>query len=441
MQNILVFGAGKSSTTLIAYLKNAAAHHGWHVTIADMSLAAAQEKAGNSAHTTAVALDITDHQKRAALIQASDVVVSLLPPSLHILVARDCVAFGKHLLTASYVDDEMRALKSKIEEKRLFFLCEMGLDPGIDHMSAMKLIHDIKAAGGEISSFKSHCGGLVAAETDDNPWHYKVTWNPSNIVNAGKAGAVYKEAGNEITLSYSELFRAGNNIDVPGADQLAFYPNRDSLSYIDLYDLHETETFVRTTLRHPDFIVGWKAVVDAALTDASFVKQEKSRTYREFFEDYFKHNGRSEQYRSLLNADVNAFSDTATMLLVYLGITSEEVIPTGLKHPNEILQSLVEKNLMMQPTDKDRVVMIHEIIYKTDEKKQHITSYLDIVGDDAVHTAMAKTVGLPLAIATVLLMTGRFKNRGLFIPTEEWIYTPVLEQLAANNILFREVVH
>ena len=195
MKTILLLGAGKSATVLIEYLLANAATEGWQLVLVDADLQRAREKLKDHPLSIAVAFDIKQEPQRQTFIQEADVVISLLPPALHILVAQDCVTFGKNLLTASYVDDAMKALQPEIEKKGLLFLCEMGLDPGIDHMSAKKMIDEINSEGGQIVSFMSHCGGLVAPESDDNPWHYKISWNPRNVVMAGKAGAIYKENG------------------------------------------------------------------------------------------------------------------------------------------------------------------------------------------------------------------------------------------------------
>ena len=221
-----------------------------------------QQKVGTHKNVTAVSVDITNAEQRKKYIGSADIVISLMPAHLHYLVAVDCIELNKNLLTASYVDDNIRKHSAAIKENKLLFLYEMGLDPGIDHMSAMQLIHSIKEKGGRIISFKSHCGGLIAPESDDNPWHYKISWNPRNIIMAGKAGAVYKEHGETVTLKYEELFSGKHGIDVPGLGWYAFYANRDSLGYMSLYNLEEAETFMRTTLRHPDFCYGWKNIVD-----------------------------------------------------------------------------------------------------------------------------------------------------------------------------------
>ena len=267
MKQILLFGAGKSSACLIDYLIENASTENWHITIADISRAIIEAKTNVATSTTAVAIDIHDAATRKELIDKADIVISLMPPALHFLIAQDCVMLNKNLLTASYVDEQIKTLENQIEEKRLLFLCEMGLDPGIDHMSAMQIIHNIKEKGGTITSFKSHCGGLVAPENDDNPWHYKISWNPRNVVMAGSAGAVYKVWDEEEEVHYEEIFSECHEIEVEGIGNLAWYPNRDSLNYIPVYKLEEAATFIRTTLRHPIFCLAWDILVTMEMTD------------------------------------------------------------------------------------------------------------------------------------------------------------------------------
>jgi saccharopine dehydrogenase-like NADP-dependent oxidoreductase len=287
MKSILVFGAGKSATCLIEYLVKETGVHKWQLTVADGNLALAESKTGNHPHTKAILADVENTEARQSLIAKADIVISLLPPHLHILVAKDCVLFGKNLLTASYADAAIRELLPGIEEKNLLFLCEMGLDPGIDHMSAMQLIHRIKSEGGKIHSFKSHCGGLVAPESDDNPWHYKISWNPRNIVQAGMAGAAFKEDGITRTMKYEELFDANRVVDIPELGYLAWYPNRDSLSYIPLYHLEQANNFIRTTLRYPEFCFGWKNVIELKLTDETIQYDTDGMSLQDFFQQAF----------------------------------------------------------------------------------------------------------------------------------------------------------
>ncbi len=246
MKQILLFGAGKSSAALIDYFLTNALAENWRLTVVDAQIETVKEKIGDSPYGIATAYNITDEAKRYTTIVAADIVISLMPPALHYLIAKDCLRAKKNLLTASYVDHEIKSLVPEIEAAGLLFLCEMGLDPGIDHMSAKKLIDSIHADGGKITSFYSHCGGLVAPENDDNPWHYKISWNSRNVVMAGKAGAIYKQDEEIKEVKYEDLFADKRYVTIPNSEALCWYPNRDSLSYISSYGLEDTATFIRT---------------------------------------------------------------------------------------------------------------------------------------------------------------------------------------------------
>ncbi|MBA4138887.1 MAG: saccharopine dehydrogenase NADP-binding domain-containing protein [Segetibacter sp.] len=497
MKHILLFGAGKSAAVLIGYLKDLATANAYQVTVADGNLETVQSKVGEHAFVKARQANVENEIERQSLIKPADVVISLLPPSLHYLVALDCLQFGKHLLTASYVDEKIKALQNEIAAKQLLFLCEMGLDPGIDHMSAMKLIHRIKKMGGAIKSFKSHCGGLVAPESDDNPWHYKISWNPKNIILAGKGGAVYRENGKEKTIQYEELFTAGKMININPEMSLAYYPNRDSLGYIPLYGLHEADTFIRTTLRHPDFCFGWKNIVDLKLTNETYKYDTNRMTLAEFFMTHLEKNNFTEWLNQTLTTrlsfakelmnnlvqlieaegEISAEGESpgGTIMLVdekgdlntldtddikgkaaetlaikmheatltlkqlfFLGMDSDELINRGNCTAAEILQFILEKKFALQPTDKDMVVMVHEIEYVMNKDLHKIKSNLIVKGEDSMHTAMAKTVGLPLGIAAKLILEGKLTETGLHIPVIASIYTPVLNELKEHGIRFEE---
>ncbi|MES2329735.1 MAG: saccharopine dehydrogenase C-terminal domain-containing protein [Bacteroidota bacterium] len=426
MKHILLFGAGKSATVLIDYLKQTAIQKQWLVTIADLNLAAVQAKVGNHELLKAVGVSIENETERKGLIEQADLVISLLPPSMHYVVALDCLAFGKHLLTASYVDDKIMELADEIKQKNILFLCEMGLDPGIDHMSAMQLIHRIKDSGGKIVSFLSHCGGLVAPESDTNPWHYKISWNPRNVVLAGKAGAVYRENSKVKSKKYEELFADCAEVTIEDLGQLAYYPNRDSLSYIPVYELEETETFVRTTLRHPDFCKGWKMVVDLGLTDETNLINTDSLTISAFLRNAFR--GKESLLSDILAKDQFDF----------LGWDDATLINKGHCSAANVLQFILEKKWVLEENDKDMVVMLHEIEFIVKSDKLKVKSELVVKGENNLHTAMAKTVGLPLGIAATLLLEGKINETGLHIPIIAGIYEPVLKVLAEHGIIFHE---
>jgi len=429
-KHILLFGAGKSATCLIQFLDKTVSSRDWQLTVAESNLELAQSKLSGSPHTKAVQVSVEDREQRDNLIRQADIVISLLPPALHFLVATSCIEWKKHLLTASYLDDKLRALEPAIRDKGLLFLCEMGLDPGIDHMSAMQLIHRIREQGGQIHSFLSHTGGLVSPVSDDNPWHYKISWNPRNVVLAGSAGAKYLENGQTVTRTYEELFRRINKVEIKALASLAWYPNRDSLSYIPVYGLDGINTFIRTTLRYPDYIRAWSAIVDAHLTD--------DKTPLSLSKDKAKDNVTIAQWSSPIRPLVD---DSIRPQLEYLGLFSDEPIPPSAHTSADVLQYLLETRLAMRPGDRDMIVMLHEIAYTTAASPgvtRRITSSLVVHGEDHLRTAMAKTVGLPLGIAAVSILEGKIKLTGLHIPISPGIYTPVMEELALQGIRFVE---
>ena len=497
-RKVLLFGAGKSATTLISYLIKNAEKENWHTVVVDANPDLIRKKTNDSAFTTPLSFDINNSEILHRYVGDADVVISLLPPSLHTLVANACVQAGKNLLTASYVDDEMRALEKEVESKGLLFLCEMGLDPGIDHMSAMKIIDRIRAEGGIIHSFRSHCGGLVAPESDDNPWHYKISWNPRNILLAGKSGAHFREDGEEKHLAYAELFTTDRLVEIPELGFLGWYPNRDSLSYASLYGLQNTSTFVRTTLRHPDFMYGWKNVIELKLTDETQQYDTSGKSLMDFFHEHMEKNGFSDwlkkklsdrlsQTKNLLEnlmklveaenaadregAEVpdkfmmvdqkgkledldleeiktNAAATVAHKMheanltmkqLYYLGMDDKDTkIDRGLCSAADVMQLAMEKKLALKPGDKDMIVMLHEFEYEKTGSNYSLQSVLVVKGDDAINTAMAKTVGLPLGIAAKLILNGNINLTGVRIPTVPSIYEPVLKELQEEGIIFQE---
>ncbi|MDE3144518.1 MAG: saccharopine dehydrogenase NADP-binding domain-containing protein [Bacteroidota bacterium] len=432
MKHILLFGAGKSATVLIDYLKTITTEKNWKVIVADNDLAAAQLKVGEHDLVKAVQLNINNESERKQLIAQADLVISMMPPSLHYLVALDCIEFKKHLLTASYVDEKIKNDELRIKNSGALFLYEMGLDPGIDHMSAMQIIHRIKNDGGKIISFKSHCGGLVAPESDNNPWHYKISWNPRNVVLAGKAGAIYKEQNKIVEKKYQLLFQQCDQVEIKGLGNLAYYPNRDSLSYIPLYQLEEGETFIRTTLRYPSFCEGWKYIVDLQLTDEEKKYQTNGMSFHQFFKQYFTEHHVQD---ILMEASKK---DKIVVQLKYLGLFDDELINAGECSAADVLQILLEKKLVLQKADKDMIVMLHEFEYEIAGKQKIINSSLVVKGDDSLRTAMAKTVGLPLGIAAKLILEGKITETGLHIPVVPNIYEPLLHELKNFGIKFIE---
>lgn len=429
-KHILLFGAGKSATVLIDYLKRTTRIQQWQFTVADADLASVLLKLGSEPHTTAVQLDILDTNKRRALIATADVVISLMPPALHFQVAMDCLDLQKHLLTASYIDEKIRAVQDQITAKGLLFLCEMGLDPGIDHMSAMQLVHRIKRQGGQITSFRSHCGGLVAPESDTNPWHYKISWNPRNVVLAGKAGAVFLEDGRVQEYKYEQLFQEAGLVQIPGLGALAYYANRDSLGYIAQYELQSCTDFIRTTVRHPDFCKGWARIIELKLTDEKEKYQTDGISMSAFLSSHLQRHRLS----------INRLSEDPLVeqMLISLGLNSDVRINKGICTAADILQWRMETCWELLPEDKDMIVMLHEIEYALNGQQKKCSSCLVVKGEDHLRTAMAKTVGLPLGIAAVLIAEGSLLTTGLHLPIIPSIYEPILPLLAGEGIIFQE---
>jgi saccharopine dehydrogenase (NADP+, L-glutamate forming) len=422
LKTILIFGAGKSATILISYLLGEAEKNNWKLIIADANRDQVLAKTKQSPYAEALQMDITNDEERSKQVQRAHIVISMMPPSLHFLIAKDCVEYRKHLLTASYVDEKIKSLRDEINDRKLLFLCEMGLDPGIDHMSAMKIIDGIRETGANIVSFKSHCGGLVAKESDNNPWCYKVSWNPRNIVLAGNSGAEFKMEGKIKKVDYADLFNEKNIVRVKGVKELSYYPNRDSLAYIPLYNLPNARTFMRTTLRFPEFMLGWKALVQAGLTDDTKPIDPTGLTFAMWAEPVLR-----------LVTNYNRRQ------LFYLGIFDDQkFVPATAKTSADILQFLVETKLAMTSRDKDMIVMMHEFEYEHNGYTKFLQSSLIVTGEDNVRTAMAKTVGLPLGIAAKLILSDELLVRGLHIPTIKDIYEPVLRELENEGIRFTE---
>jgi saccharopine dehydrogenase (NADP+, L-glutamate forming) len=439
MKNVLLFGAGKSATCLIDYLGKCCDENNWKLWVCDSNISLAESKTKNFSSAEAISFDVSNDDKRHEFISKSDLVISMLPPALHFLVAKDCVQFSKTLLTASYIDEKIKSLKDQIEKKGILFLGEIGLDPGIDHMSAMKMINEIKNKGGKINSFKSHCGGLISPESDDNPWHYKITWNPANVVTAGSAGAVYLDGGKQIEIAYSKIFDDENNmVDVPELFPLAWYANRDSLSYIETYQLQDAETFIRTTLRYPSFCRGWNKMIKLDLTNKNDHEEIKNcKTFADWFN--LKKKKFASQNENTFNEN-DFFNSEFLEQINYLGLNDDQKIQEEIFNSTSLLQFVLEKKLVMKPEDKDMIIMLHEIEYSINGKNKKTRSCLIVKGEDQIHTAMAKTVGLPLGIAAKLILEDKIKITGLHIPVIPEIYEPVLKELEINGIKFNEEI-
>ena len=450
MKNILLIGAGRSASTLIKYLLDNSQQENWKITVGDISRELAKQKTGNHPNAHAIAFDVNSEQQRVSEIAKVDLVISMLPATMHLSVAKECLKQKKNLVTASYVSKQMQDLDAEAKKAGVIFLNEIGLDPGIDHLSAMKVIDDVKAKGGTMVTFKSYCGGLVAPESNDNPWGYKFTWNPRAVVMAGQSGdsagatAQYLENGEIKYVPYTRLFSNVETITVDKLGKFEAYANRDSLSYMELYGLHDVKNMLRGTLRQPGFCRAWDAFIQLGLTDDNCkVSNSEHTTYAELIGSFLPSSpGKGGSLKRKLAKFLHEKENSPVMKkLDWVGILKNQKIGLKDSSPAEILLDLLMKKWSLKPHDKDMVVMQHEFEYKDPSQKskvKRITSSLVVIGDDQVNTAMSKTVGLPLGISTKMILNGKINLKGVHIPTVKEIYDPVLAELENFGIRFIE---
>lgn len=439
MNNILIIGAGRSATACINYVLGKAAEHGWNVTVVDADPQLAQRKINNHPNGRAAWLDVTKVNDRRDLIGRMDIVVSLLPAHLHIEVAHDCIQLKKHLITASYVSKSMYQLGDEARDRELIFMGEMGLDPGIDHMSAMKKINEIKAAGGKLVNFRSYTGGLISPECDDNPWHYKFTWNPRNVVLAGQGTAQYLHDGRIKFIPYNRLFAGAETVEIEGFGPMEMYPNRDSLLYREVYGLSQIPNLLRGTLRYPGFCKSWNALVQIGLTDGSYpILESGSMTYHELMDAYTREEDGASVKERIANMLREEMDGAVMSNLDWLGLFRKLRINLPNATPALILENLLLKKWKLEKTDRDMILMQHEFEYELEGKMRKATSTLVMKGEDDVNTAMSKLVGLPLGIFVRLVMQGKITATGVNIPVMQQVYDPVLEELEDFGVVFKE---
>ncbi|MCE3228531.1 MAG: putative saccharopine dehydrogenase [Bacteroidetes bacterium] len=440
MTKILIIGAGRSATSLIDYLLKHAPSNDWKITVADVDKRLAEEKLHGDSSGTAISFDITNEEKRRQVILEHDLIISMLPATMHGSVARDCVEFGKHMATASYVSADMKALDEEAKHKNVLLLNECGLDPGIDHASAMKIIDEIQKEGGEIICFKSFCGGLVAPESNDNPWGYKFSWNPRNVVLAGQGTAQYLENGEIKFIPYNRLFSQIETIEVEGYGKFDAYANRDSISYVDVYGLRSVKTMVRGTLRQQGYCKGWNQFVKLGLTDdTSKITHANELTYTSLLNSFLPagEGTLKEKFKKFAGSEWDTQTET---MMDYLELYSGKKITLKEGSPAQILQALLEEKWKLKENDKDMIVMQHQFEYTLPSKPgiQKLSSSLAVIGKDQNYTAMAQTVGLPLAMTVKNFLTKKFKLSGVQIPVKKEIYEPLLKELEEYKIIFIE---
>ena len=440
-RKILVLGAGKSTSYLLDYFLTKSTSEELHLTIGDLNPEAIPSKISAHPNCEVIQLNILDEASRSKAVNSADIVVSMLPARLHTQVAHDCIAAKKHLVTASYISDEIRKLDTKAKELGLVFMNEIGLDPGIDHMSAMEVIDRIRNKGGKMVLFESFTGGLVAPEDDTNLWNYKFTWNPRNVVVAGQGGsAKFIQEGTYKYIPYHKLFRRTEFLDIEGYGKFEGYANRDSLWYRDAYGLQDVLTLYRGTMRRVGFSKAWNIFVQMGMTDDSYqIENSKGMSYREFvnlFLPYSPTDSVELKLRHYLKIDqddimwgkleeLDIFSGTKT-------ITLENATPA------QALQQILEESWTLEDGERDMIVMYHKFGYELDGKKKQLDANMVVLGENRTHTAMAKTVGLPVAMATLNILNKKITTPGVQIPISKEVYQPILKELTSYGIHFNE---
>jgi saccharopine dehydrogenase-like NADP-dependent oxidoreductase len=441
MRHILIIGAGKSTGVLVDYLLQKSEENNLQLTIADKNLESATAISKGHKRATAIELDIFEPEQRRGEVQKADIVISMLPARFHIEVAQDCVKYEKNLVTASYVSPEMEALDKQVTEKGLIFMNEIGVDPGIDHMSAMQVIDRIRQEGGKILSFESFTGGLVAPEDDNNLWNYKFTWNPRNVVVAGQGGAAkFIQEGNYKYIPYHRLFRRTEFLEVDGYGRFEALANRNSLKYREVYGLKDILTLYRGTMRRVGFSKAWNSFVQLGMTDDTYVLEgSENMSYRDFINSFLPYSPTDSvelKIRHELKIDQD---DIMWLKLEELDIFNAHK-KVGIKNatPAQILQKILEDSWTLQPGEKDMIVMYHKFGYELHGDKKQIDSTMVCLGDGKLQTAMAKTVGLPVAMAALRILNGEFKEPGVQIPIKASVYEPILKEMEGYGIRFRE---
>lgn len=440
-RQILIIGAGRSATSLIQYLLDKSEKENLMIVVADMTLELAQRKTNNHPNAQALELDINHTEKRRNAIQNASIVISMLPAYMHLNVANDCLEFGKNLVTASYISPEMKAMHDKVVQKGLLFMNEIGLDPGIDHMSAMQIIDRIKENGGKMLLFESFTGGLVAPESDDNLWNYKFTWNPRNVVVAGQGGAAkFIQEGRYKYIPYHKLFRRTEILNIEDYGKFEGLANRDSLKYREIYGLEDIKTMYRGTIRRVGYSKAWNVFVQLGMTeDTYFMENTVEMSYRDFINSFLPYH---------------PYDSVELKLRQYLHIDQDDVIWEKLEEldlfnpnkkvgmaqatPAQILEKILSEKWTLKPEDKDMIVMLHKFGFELNGEKKQIESRMVVIGKDQNFTAMSDTVGLPVAIATLKILNGEINIKGVQLPIQKEVYNPILEELKEFGVIFSE---
>jgi len=444
MKQILVLGAGLSATYLIEKLLAQSAANNWFITVAEKNLSLAEKAVARHPNGAAIPFDINNAELRATHIKKADIVVNMLPPVFQVMIAADCVHYGRHMISASYQSREMNDLNMDAVRKKVLILTEMGLDPGIDHMMAISLIEEVRERGGKIKAFKSYGGAIPAPDSLTNPLKYFITWNPRNIVMAGEHGAQYLEKGKVKLVPLHGVFQDSWGIDVKGLGVMEVYPNRESMSYRSLFDIQYADTIIRGTIRYPGWCETWSQIVKLGIPNENLtISVTEGMTYRDFVELFIpiEVSGSDLEQRVAYYLGINP-TGTIMSNLKWLGLFSEKPLKSNCRTPAEVMIDLVKDKLVVNEGSRDMVVLINELyaFFEDTQKKEKITQTFIEKGDAEGHTAITRTVGLPLSIGVKLILSGDLTITGCHLPTHRAIYIPTLQALKKEGLVFQKKI-
>lgn len=435
MKKVLVLGAGLVAKPLVRYLLD---QPDFQITVASRTVSKAEKLVGDHPRGKALPLNVNDTATLKNLISDADLTISMVPYTHHMTVANLCIELKKQMVTTSYVSAAMKALDQKAKDAGVLILNEMGLDPGIDHMSAMRIIHAVQNKGGRIASFYSYCGGLPAPEANTNPWGYKFSWSPRGVVLAGKNAARYLKDKKEVKISSEDLFTHFWPMDIEGIPPLEAYPNRDSVPYVEVYGITNADSMYRGTLRYPGWCQTLKKVVDLGLLDET-EQNVKGLSYSDFLRKLIK-KAKGKNLKEDLAAYLKIEEDSEPMKrFEWLGLFSDEQIPAEKSSPLDVFANRLLEKLQYEEGERDMIILHHDFIAEySGGKKEKITSTLIDYGIPHGHTSMSRTVGLPAAIGAMLILNGNIKETGVHIPVRAEIYEPALNELEKLNIVCEE---